>query len=188
MRHPGEQIIERIAKALIDLHPGVGWDRNSMVPAELADSFRHVRECAYCREVLEVLIHTEVRWRDGAIPDVRAIPLRARWTAPASIEDEDVDENGHLFHPVVAADTPQVPDQTRMLTLITDDDRFLVRIFPDEEGDGAKAVLVFAAQGPPQPQEVRPALRVSGIDYEFDEEGIARLPQFPGADVALVLR
>lgn len=188
MSHPNERTIERIAMALLDLGTAESWGRNSAVPAELVDSFGHVCGCAHCREILEVLIQTEAAWRRAEKSDVRVISLRPLLTTTVALDDGHADEEDEDEFPVAAAHSASRPEQSRVLTLITDDDRYYVRIFPDDEGVGAKAVLVLAAQETPQPEEARPALRVSGIEYEFDEAGIARLPHFPGEDVALVLQ
>ncbi len=87
----------------------------------------------------------------------------------------------------VAAQTPElgrrVEDGTtpsRVLTLTTSDDRFLVRILPNNPGPGATAIL-YPARG-----EV--TIEIDGKSFAFDENGTAALPGFPGADISLVLR
>jgi hypothetical protein len=96
------------------------------------------------------------------------------------------------------APTPNVPE----LTLTSDDRRLIVRIFPNEGGAGATAVLVGDAEaatarsvspgtapGPAEPpRRGRILLRVDESEYVFDESGTASLPGFPAASVSIVIR
>lgn len=189
MIHPDERTIERIAMALIELGFSEDWDREARVPVELAPSLEHLSDCAHCREILEILIETETAWRAAADSSARVIPLRPfRSAAPAPATDEAWPGEAEEYL-VAAADASTRPPQTRVLTLMTDDDRYLVRIFPNEEGEGATAILVSVqGEGDSPGGSPRPSLRLAGIDYEFDGENIARLPRFPSSDLSLVVR
>jgi len=139
--------------------------------------------------------------RDGSLPewlDVRRDPA-APYEAPAHVQssaryplaaDASVNEPG--------APTRNVPE----LTLSSDDNLLIVRIFPNEGGAGATAVLVGDAEaatvrsapsgpapGPPEPgSRKRILLRVNESEYSFDERGTASLPDFPAASVSIVIR
>ena len=91
------------------------------------------------------------------------------------------------------------PGGTPVLTLSSSDGRYLVRIFPNQTGGGATAVLMResrtagAEQEPPgsnrrSDAEARTVhLRVSGREYAFDANDYAFLPEFPAQDVELIL-
>jgi hypothetical protein len=83
----------------------------------------------------------------------------------------------------------EAPTQSRTLTLVTEDDRYLVRIVAAETG-GARAVLVqFPTEGSAErAPDPRPSLRIGDTEYVFDESGVLELPVFPGSSVFLVLR
>lgn len=189
MIHPDEQTIERIAMALIELGFSEDWDREARVPVELAPSLEHLRDCAHCREILEIFIETETAWRAAADSSARVIPLRPfRSAAPAAFIDDAWPEEVEEYL-VAAADASTRPPQSRVLTLMTDDDRYLVRIFPNLLDEGATAILVsLPAEGIPAVGSSRPALRIAGVEYEFDDGNIARLPCFPSSDLSLVVR
>jgi hypothetical protein len=108
---------------------------------------------------------------------------------------------------LVAADSPgvqpaRIPGEgdSLVLTLATQDQRYVVRIFPNQDGSGATAVLLGAdaapeaqVRGTEQGRVGREAagppvfLRVSGVDYPFDERGYAHLVGFPAEEIALIV-
>lgn len=191
MRHPGERVIERIAQALLELGGLDDWNWQSAVPNEFTSAFQHVAGCAYCREILAVLIHTEANWGGVKATTPTVIPLRpiggARYSDDAYDDTDEMERMTMDGYPVDAKSPPR-PSQTRTMTLVTDDDRYLVRIMADESGDGAVAVLVPNDKIAEDQAGLRPAIRLAGIDYDFDDKGIVKLPLFPGAEVSLVLR
>jgi hypothetical protein len=90
--------------------------------------------------------------------------------------------------------------RVRELTFSTDDGSLFVRIFPNDGGGGATAVLVgrperSAAErgqrvtnsegGPPQ---FRVFLRIDDDEYSFDPDGTASLPNFPAAALSIIVR
>jgi hypothetical protein len=106
----------------------------------------------------------------------------------------DVDETPELEYALAAATPGDGPPsepawETRVLTLSSGDDRFLVRIFPNESGEGATAVLVNE-DAPVEGSGVRPRpfLRVGGVEYAFDAQDVARLAAFPVEGIELVYR
>lgn len=90
---------------------------------------------------------------------------------------------------LAAADATLRPAQARILTLVTDDDRYLVRILGDDPGEGATAFLVVSEDGPgPGEAGLVPVLLVERTEFEFDASNMARLPRFPAAEASLILR
>ncbi len=189
MNHPDEQTIERVAMALIELGFSMESDAEPRVPLSLAPSLEHIWRCAHCRETLEILIETERAWRRSEKSSGKVLlPLRPlRVGPPARGDDPAPAEDADEFL-VAAADASTRPAQTRVLTLVTEDDRFLVRIFPDEEGGGATAILVSLPESDADAAgAIRPILRLEGTDYGFDESRTVRLPHFPTSEIALFL-
>jgi len=114
---------------------------------------------------------------------------RSRRRLPA-----DADETPELEYALAAATPGDEPPpepawETRVLTLSSFDDRFLVRIFPNESGEGATAVLVNE-EAPVEGSGVRPRpfLRAGGVEYPFDVQDVARLAAFPVEGIELVYR
>jgi hypothetical protein len=154
---------------------------------------RHCRSCHTCRERLILLQETEIAVREkragshavasGAPVILRLYPI---------VSGDTTGEEGERFD--MAAQTPDGSGReehvmnTAVLTLTTDDERFLVRIFPNEGGGGATAVLLPGEDGGPasEPQE-RLRIRFAGRDYFFDKHHRAALPAFPASEIELLL-
>ncbi len=192
MKHPAEQTIEKIVLAWRELGFSEEWDLGARIPVNLAPSLAHVRTCTHCREILETLVATEAArpagakegWRDPTVLALRPYRTKAPLPRPTTTTEGESEE---LL--VAAADASTRPAQSRVLTLVTDDDRYVVRIYPTEEGEGATAILVTVdAEAQPKDPGVRPVLRIGSNDFEFDEANITQLPLFPTSDVSLVLR
>jgi len=139
-------------------------------------------------------------------PAARILPLRPWQARPAPLTGRTSDgrdrvRSGGTDSPpggqaeeapepaLAAADASLRPAQARILTLVTDDDRYLVRIHGDALGEGATAILVVSQELSPagEPAYV-PVLRVDQAEFEFDATNMARPPRFPAAEVSLVLR
>lgn len=192
MKHPDERTIEKIVLALRESGGSREWDLGARIPVNLAPSLAHVRGCAHCREILETLVATEAGWqtearagsRSPTVLVLRPYRTKAPMTRPTTAEQEESEE---LL--VAAADASTRPAQSRVLTLVTNDDRYVVRIYPTEEGEGATAILVtIGAEAQASVPTARPMLRFGGDEFEFDQANMVRLPAFPTSDVSLVLR
>lgn len=163
------------------------------VPQDLVPLLDHLRGCTRCGELFGLFREIEERL-SGRILELR--PLRSR-KAERTGDAASGPRPDQAY--ALAASSSDVrkdgaPGQTRVLTLATTDERYLVRIFPNESGVGATAVLI---QFHPPENELEPALaprdseivlQVDGVDFRFDEQGIALLPGFPTGGVTLVLR
>ncbi|MBP6876081.1 MAG: hypothetical protein KBD56_08430 [Candidatus Eisenbacteria bacterium] len=176
----------------------------------LRDLLEHSIDCARCRELLalfqaasigleEELARGEAALRErpaeaaaktkaGRVVELRSIePLRRS----ASVTEEDAREYR------VAADTgpegekSEIASEPPVLSLESVDGRHVVRIFAQEPGPGAVAVLLQS-----EPQDVSRGgekapklfLQVGDEQYPFVEDGTARLPRFPADRIALVVR
>ncbi len=209
MNCPSERALDRAAAEMLDRGIEPGASRSAIG--------RHARECVRCGEILALLLDAErthrVRLEQaveagtgsfpiGGAPETgrQILPLRPVAAGRRAFAGEEVagaaDDPGYA----VAADTPdargaeQRLQASRVLTLTTENNQFLVRIFPDESGEGAYAVLLpsqtpgTGTQHQPGRSVPRVFLRVGDIDSPFDERGTARLAAFPSEPVSVILR
>lgn len=187
MRCPGEVQLDHSAIQLVDL----GLTRPEQwaaclerggppLPADLLALLAHASQCVRCRELLDLFADTEVRHR-ASLAGPRIVMLRPlrpdRRPSPSGEREAEFQ---------LAAQTPHGSEEggsiegTRVLTMASGDHRYIVRIFPNEGGAGATAVLVGSERGL--------VLRLSGVEYAFDENGMAQLPSFPGSEIELLVR
>jgi len=199
---------QRVEGLFLPAPPGRGPELDSNALHLLG----HARDCFRCRDVLHLFAVVEEDFRRSLREDP-LLPLDIPSMAPAAVAATplriirlhplrpissqrpalDVDELPELDYALAAA-TPGVeppPEpawETRVLTLSSGDDRFLVRIFPNESGEGATAVLVNE-EAPVEGSGVRPRpfLRVGAVEYAFDGT-VARLPAFPVEGIELTYR
>lgn len=184
------------------------------MPSDLVPLVTHARLCSLCGELLRLFLMTEERLHRGLEASERERTRGGRvvllWPIGSAQASESASPGrlrGGSYQ--LAADAPGdragAPGQppVRELTLSSDDNRLIVRIFPNDGGAGATAVLVGSPE-PPDPSEraqvsaaAEPAdagslprvlLRIDEEEYSFDERGIASLPGFPAAAVSIVLR
>lgn len=210
MRCPREGALELAAGRLIDaglgpapavdLTGGEGVPPDLAIPPDLVAILDHARNCVRCRELLDLFHGIETHMRneyhlsDTIVLALRPVPAGPPLDLSATPDDEIGEE---LYE--IAADSAsdarrrheEVLDSVPVLTIATEDGRFFVRIFPNESGKGATAVLQGDPQqlcgGPAEPARRRLVLRVGGVDYPFNEDQVAALPDLPSCDVALVL-
>jgi len=81
----------------------------------------------------------------------------------------------------------------RTRTFISDSGIYVVRIFPNENGRGATAVILHTDEGGEDHEGVapgtpRPFLRFDGLEVSFDKNGSASLDSVPDGTVELILR
>jgi hypothetical protein len=182
------------ATAVAGSDPGaLSWLAGAM-DADVSSLAEHARTCVRCRDWLQLFMETEIRLREELLASERLsppsggiLPLRpARLRnegrhSPGAIEDEP----GYSLAADTGGGSGTQPPQVPVLTLSTEDDRFVVRVFRNEGRAGATAVLL-----PVDPAQTEVAsnwtLRMGGVEYPFDGRGIAQLPAFPVQDVALV--
>ncbi len=211
-----ERSLDRAALRLADagFPPGIDpeWFDSPALPGGLRPVLAHAAGCLRCRELLELFHETEVRAREAVAarveagaPGARIIPLeplRARSRrGGAAFDPGSIDR---VPFPL-AADAPgsggedaRAIEGITVLTLGSPDGRILVRIFPDESGRGATAILLRdetpdvgdAPQAGRSGSEAGGAivLRIGDADYPFDKDGIALLPAFPSCPLRLVIR
>ncbi len=212
--------------------------RSEAIPPDLIPFLAHATQCVRCAELLELLLDAETRERDAAVldelaaspggeietgqieagsaafrPRLHLLPLY-RVPVPRRLsgtEEMETEEEGYAL----AADSADLPTEAGqilgdawVLTLATEDGRYLVRIIPSESEPGATAVLIRAgrsdASEPGQDESSAPTahpgggesdgpapeflLRIGGRDYPFDQNGVLALPEFPATDVVLIMR
>ncbi len=178
--------LERAAIRMADAGIAPGCAPSAAVAADLVSLLAHAQTCTRCRGVLHILFDAEVLMRArGHRPIV--LPLRLLDPTGASRGMDAETPPGWRESYPVAAQTPEIGRRiedgttpSRVLTLTTSDDRFLVRILPNNPGPGATAILYPARGGV--------TIEIDGKSFAFDETGTATLPGFPGADISLVLR
>ncbi len=198
-----ERRLEAAAARLTDLGIraeealGASQENRSLpaIPQPLLMLLAHARECLRCREIMVLFQETAMAMRgeSGRGEGNRGEGGRGesveilRLVSPLSNgRHRGEDEPNREFD--AAAQSPggpngvHLPAAARVLTLTTDDERFVVRIFANEGGEGATAILL----GIDAPAGL--ALRIAGKDYSFDANGQAQLPAFPGEAVGLVRR
>jgi hypothetical protein len=173
----------------------------------------HARACFRCRDVLHLFAVVEVEFRESleespSLPSeaadvaaagypgasVRVIalhPQRHRSRRSPAPEAEELPEAAYAWAAATPGDEapPELAWETQVLTLSSGDGCFLVRIFPNESGEGASAVLVH--EGVSREESTvhpRPFLRIGGVEYAFDAQDVARLPAFPAETIELVYR
>jgi hypothetical protein len=190
--------IERAAVHLLQ----AGWcagTHESAAPGHLRPLLAHARRCVRCGELLEIFLETERRLQAMVVeageqapsgaPRLLALaplPETGRGPAGAAVEESEPYE--------LAADSggsreAEAPTQSRTLTLVTEDDRYLVRIVAAGTGAARAVLVLFPPEGAgDRAPEPRPALRIGEDEYAFDESGVVELPTFPGMGVFLVLR
>lgn len=209
MKCPRETALDRAAIRL--QRAGAEPGATAPLPEGIRDLeplLRHAAVCTRCREILGLLYGTEAARMQG-VREPRILPLFPFTGGMGSSRGERRDfEVVDDFEPyLVAAETAGLapPDGSEdgtslVLTLATQDDRFVVRIFPNQDGPGATAVLLTADSASSEPG-VTPTdgaahkgeaalgvrLRVAGVEYSFNEKGYARLAEFPVEEVALLL-
>ncbi len=81
----------------------------------------------------------------------------------------------------------------RVRTFISDSGVYVVRIFPNEKGRGATAVIIHTDEAGEKHQGVapgtpKPFLRFDGLEISFDGNGSASLDSSPDGTVELILR
>lgn len=173
----------------------------------------HARDCFRCRDVLHLFAVVEEDFRrtlkespslpvevadlvaaDAAATPLRIIQLHPPRPGPGRRPPANADELRETEYAWAAATPgddppPELTWDTRVLTLGSDDGRFLVRIFPNESGNQATAVLVNEeVPGEWKGLRPRPFLRIGGREYAFDAQDIARLPVFPVETIELIYR
>jgi hypothetical protein len=152
------------------------------------------------------------RSADSGSPDAGSAGIGSTQSVSADARSSDhpfVDDrtSDALEEYLIAADSPGAQPiaghgegDSVVLTLATQDQRYVVRIFPNQDGSGATAVLLGGdaapeaqAGGTEQGQVDRVAvgpnffLRVAGVDYPFDGKGYARLGGLPAEEIALIV-
>jgi hypothetical protein len=218
MRCFDERSIDSAAICLADL--GFSGDITSILSRDVAIPFAfapivaHAGRCFRCAELLELFLETELLSRQPArclaadsaqgpaYESEMVLPLRRARSTTGTLdppedarEREDYDLAADSAPPV---DPEDVLGNTWVLTLSTDDGRYVVRVFPQEGGRGAVAVLIRAAD-PESPAEQSGDgdaggggsclfLRIGNRDLPFDEKGMLTLPEFPAKDIALIIR
>jgi hypothetical protein len=163
-----------------------------VVDPRLLGLLRHCRRCAACRERLLLLQRTEralreERARHGADrqePLVLSLVPIPGFRRPMGEEEGGFDMAAQTLGP--EPDGSSRPN-VAVLTLVAEDDSFLVRIFPNEGGEGATAVLLSGQVAQIPPERIRARIRVGGREYEFDGAGRAALPSFPASKIELLL-
>jgi hypothetical protein len=185
---------------------------------DLGPLLQHVAHCAHCWETLNLLYETEATRlsRDpkaegsvlpGSATDgqvsadpagtlEKVLPLFQYVEGglppkgPAARDDHD---SGREYP--IAAESYRSgadgEDLARVITLVTEDQLYLVKIFSNEIGPGATAVLVGTD---PEDEGGRShiLLRSLECDYPFDERGYAALTEYPTRSLtqglALIIR
>jgi hypothetical protein len=178
----------RIEEAAIRLAlPGRGTPAGE---PELEAFLRHADECVRCGELLAYYLDVERRVAAG-----RAALSRAREGKVIPLLDVSAPDLSR-FHPpagsraafALAADSGcEAGDDSRgrlPRSLEGDNGRYLVRILPSDEGEGAVAIFM-CREGAPGVRGA--ALRIGEDDFQFDASGHASLPAFPQGDVRLVI-
>jgi len=192
---------------------------------ELEQLLMHTRGCTRCRELLQLLYDAERLRVAGAADESFAgtgnnvrgstgrvlplLPLGPIGTEAGTASDP-IDAQPDLESFPAAADSPGAHLPTgsadagsMVLTLATADQSYIVRIFANQGGPGATAILVgtdaessvpesgvssdraSAPQRSASPPRV--LLRVSGVQYDFGPDGVVRLPEFPLTQISLIL-
>ncbi len=148
-----------------------------------AEFLDHARSCVRCGELLLLFQNAErgMELELSALPSVPGAHVLRLRPARSGVAGRKLD----ALKPVefdLAADTRRA-EQKRVITLTTEGGSFLVRLFPNDPEPGATAVLV-ASQGDP----TRITLPIGKDEFPFGADGIARIPDFPGPDVYLIVR
>ncbi len=199
---------ERLQDPRLNQRLSVDRPGDSNSPA-LRDLLEHSIDCVRCRELLGLFQATRIgleeelaggeeavrerppeaaaKTKAGRVMELRSIePLRRS----ASVSEGDAPEYR------VAADTGpegekgEIASEPPVLSLESVDGRYVVRIFTQEPGPGAVAVLLHS-----EPQDVSRGgekapklfLQMGDEQYPFAEDGTARLPRFPADRIALVV-
>lgn len=119
---------------------------------------------------------------------VRVIPLIEADIEPPRLFSHGA---GQSDYSLAADDHPDRDGRTR--TFISDSGIYVVRIFPNENGKGATAVIIHTDEGGEDHEGVakgtpKPFLRFNGLEISFDESGSASLDSVPDGTVELILR
>ena len=198
-----EESIELAAIRLLDLEKTGGE-----VPKDLRELTDHASTCFRCRELLKLFREMEVRFRvadeeaardqrDGEVRILALSPIEPRSEEPPPAQE---DWEGQTAAPLAADTQPErgsVDEEApsrRVLSLVSEDGQFLVRIFENERAAGATAILM--SQDDPSVPGASPlpffaakiSIRYADEECPFDAEGNAQLPVFPRSDMRLVIR
>lgn len=199
-RCPREEELDWAAVHL--LRAGVSPEEPGDLPPALADFAplrRHLDACARCREILGLLLETERTSQSEEVAG-RILPLAPLVAAQGATDDADAPGLDEAQEYPAAADSHgarpagEEAAASLVLTLTTQDQRYVVRIFPNQGGTGATAVLLGESSRSGKPRlgsSLRKAgfsLRVGEDEYWFDENGYAHLTAFPAGAIALIVK
>jgi len=205
-----EELLEIAALRLFSM----GIDLRSVPPREyarlanglegpLAATIRHAAECCRCRELIAIFQATE-----AALPEelarskpAAAHPGEARLMElrPVTLDhlSDSPGEGPAGEHALAAASGKEdgdtiLPAERPVISLMSTDGRYIVRIFPRGTGPGATAVLM-RGQTPPDAsastaEQPRISIILDGTEYEFDDRDVARLPRFPADPLSILVR
>lgn len=183
MRCWSDGSIERAAFLMADAGIAPGCAPGAGVSADLVSLLEHADSCADCRKRLHMRFDAVILMR--ARQQGTRIPLHiAPHRAVGMIESVLADRWAETYPLAAQTSESGIPagrrvKPTRVLTLTTGDDRFLVRVFANDVDPGATAVLFPVSRGV--------TLDIGGATYAFDESGCASLPGFPGGEISLIL-
>jgi hypothetical protein len=154
------------------------------------DVVRHLTDCACCRQLARDLLDFELASRKGESTRMVLALEEIRPLTQSVSREEEQDEPEYAVAADAGPSREELPlDGHTAISLSTKDGRFLVRIFRDEKGGGATAVLLRNEAVPAVGNVPAPgvSLVIDGTDYPFDSAGIVQLPTFPAAPPCLVV-
>lgn len=163
-------------------------------PTLLSDTIDHVRICPSCALTARELLDTELELLAmEEVEQIIALVVTPAWSPQVQASPE---EDHDPVEYAVAADSPGGGERISLdghsaISLASKDGRYLVRIFRNEEGEGATAVLLRTQEpddGEDNEADSGISLSLDGKDYRFDAEGTVKLPAFPATPPSLVLR
>jgi hypothetical protein len=165
--------------------------------ADLEATLDHARGCARCGEVLEIFLEArtllgEERDRPGIVLPLRRWGRTSKERARPWGKDTGTGEADAAPEFEVAAATvfPGRADAAHPAAQAFEcsDERFLIRIVPDEAGTGASAILVaLLPDWSAAVAAIGPRLRVGASEYPFGPDAVAHLPEIPSGPLSLVL-
>lgn len=184
MRCWSDDSIERAALLMAEAGIAPGCAPGAAVSPDLVSLLEHTIRCSDCRKRLHTRFDAVILMRERQRGSTR-VPLHIAPYRSTGLSRYAVNADGAESYSL-AAQTPgsgapweRGVEPTRVLTLTTGDDHYLVRIFANDADSGATAILFPVRRGV--------ALEFQGTKFSFDENGCASLPGFPDGEISLIL-